>query len=213
MNKRPGNLPGPLFNGAYHMLIQNLAKNFETRVKLPIEIFEVRDAVVRLGIQDSIIFSGEDMDPANCRGAFYQYTQRAVVYGEPELVSLIVYSQHLTIPWQRMVCCKEIMHVLDKQEGKTNKKEEVVALAEKLLGPLSSEDYGLADFMAATDRLALYQGLAVLFPLAARTQALDKVKKTKTVAEIAEWASVPEPLVNFVLDPAWPKLRDQILDC
>lgn len=213
MNKRLGNLPGPFFNGINHMLIQQLARHFEARKELPIEIFEVRDAIIQLNIQDNIILSAEDMDPANCRGAFYQYTQQKAVYGEPEFISLIVYSQHLTIPWQRMVCCKEMVHILDKQEGKTNKREEVIALADKLLGPLSSEDYGMADFMATTDKLALYQGLAILFPLAARSHAISKLKTGKTIPEIADWASVPEPLIAFALEPSWPELRGQILDC
>ena len=111
-----------------------------------------------------------------------------------------------------MVCCKEIVHVLDRQEGKTNKADDVLALVDKLLGPLSSEDYGMADLMAATDRLALYQALAILFPSAAREIALNKIKE-KTIVEIAEWASIPEPLIRFALDPDWPQLREQLLDC
>ena len=103
------------------MLIQQLVRTFESRTELPIEISEVRNAVVELGIQDEIIFSGEDMDPAKCRGVFYQYTQKRTPYGDPDLISLIIYSDRLSIPWQRMVCCKEIVHVLDRQEGKTNK--------------------------------------------------------------------------------------------
>ena len=177
---------------------------------MPIEISEIRNVVIGLKVQDNIIFSGEDMDPAFCKGAFYQFKRKTGVYSEPELVSLIVYSTHLTIPWQRMVCCKEIVHVLDKQESKTDNKAEVIALVDKLLGPLSSEDYGKADFSASTDRIALYQGLAILFPPAARSSALSI--RNKTVADIAEWASIPESLVHFALDPDWPDMRTQILD-
>lgn len=202
------------------MLIKHLAKNFEGRVKLPIEIPEIRDAVIALGVQDEIVYCGEDMDPALCRGTFYQFTRKVAPYAPPDLVSLIVYSSQLDIPWQRVVCCKETVHVLDKAEGRTNKPADVIALAEKLLGPLSNEDYGLADVMAATDRIALYQGLAILFPPSARLVALKKIEKAKTeeetkaaLVQIAQWASIPLPLVGLTLADGWPNLREQILDC
>jgi hypothetical protein len=202
------------------MLIKHLAKHFEDRVTLPIEIPEIRDAVVALGVQDDIVFSDEDMDPALCRGAFYQFTSKVAPYAPSDLISLIVYSRQLEIPWQRMVCCKETVHVLDKAEGRTNKPDEVLALVDKLLGPLSNEDYGMADMMAASDRLALYQGLAVIFPPAARLNALKKIEKAESeqaknaaMEQIAEWASVPLPLVRFALLEGWPSVREQILDC
>jgi hypothetical protein len=113
-----------------------------------------------------------------------------------------------------MVCCKEIVHVLDKQENRTRTPEEVIGLADKLLGPLSTEDYGLADFMAAQDRIALYQGLAVIFPPAAYRVARASLKAgTKTLDEIAAWSCLPKQLVTFALQDDWLSFREDLFIC
>lgn len=196
-------------------MLKKLAAHFENREQLPIELPEIRTAILSFGVQDSIVFSGEDMDPGRCRGAFYQYTNRSGIYGDLQLNTLIVYSKKLDITWQRMICCKEVIHVLDHAAAKTKDATAVVALAEKVLGPLSSETYGLADLMAASDRIALYQALAVIFPMAAWQVAMAKFRAgKKTAIEIAEWACLPADLIeHVVLQDGWPRLRDELLSC
>jgi hypothetical protein len=69
--------------------------------------------------------------------------------------------------WQRLVCAKELIHVMDGNAEKTNTSDELQGLIDKIIGPLSTEDFGLADLMAAKDKLAIYQALGVIFPDAA----------------------------------------------
>lgn len=192
------------------MTLVRLVTKFAEVRELPIEIPEVRDAVVSFGIQDQIICVPADSDPGKCRGVYYQFTHRKKLYGDPNLVSLIVYSARLDVPWQRVICAKEMIHIMDGQSEKTRTEEEVQGLIDKLLGPLSTEDYGLADLMAAVDKMALYQSLTFLFPDAAREAARDAAKKKKP-EEIAAWASLPLPLSNLVISDEWPDLKKALL--
>jgi hypothetical protein len=56
---------------------------------------------------------------------------------------------------------------MDGNAEKTNTSDELQGLIDKIIGPLSTEDFGLADLMAAKDKLAIYQALGVIFPDAA----------------------------------------------
>lgn len=193
---------------------KKLIENFSSRDALPIEVTEAVTFLVASGMQDEIILSPEDTDPGKVRGIYYQYTKSPGVYAAPDLVTLIVYSKNVDLAWQRLICCKELIHLCDGSREKTDKAEEVDSLVEKLLGPLSTDDYGLADLMAAVDRLALYQALAVLFPLSAREAARAEIANGKrTIEEIADWALLPSPLVAFVVSDAWVDVYKAILDC
>jgi hypothetical protein len=193
------------------MSLEKLIDAFSNRTELPVEIPEVRDEIVRMGFQDEVVFVHQPMDPGKLRGIYYQYTKHSAPYSEPILCTLIIYSSLLSMEWQRLVCGKEIIHVMDRQAGKTHTPGEVTGLVDKLLGPLSTEDFGLADFMAAVDKLALYQALAILFPDAARVQALDEMSAgATTIEDIAAWASLPLPLVKTVMSAQWPDMKAEI---
>jgi hypothetical protein len=193
------------------MSLLHLLKAFESVKELPIEIPEIRDAVLGLGYQDEIVFvPGRDIDPGKLRGVYYQFTKRNGVYADPHLCTLIVYSSKLSIEWQRLVCAKEMIHIMDGKEEKTKTAEELLGLIDKLIGPLSTEDYGLADLMAGKDKLAVYQALAVLFPDGAREDALKQISEGATPQQIADQASVPLAFTRLVLLPAWPAAKKDI---
>jgi hypothetical protein len=195
------------------MSLRKLAARLEKVEQLPVEIEEVRDALVALNIQDEIIFSPEDIDPKMLRGFLYRYTKRPGVYAAPELVSLVVYSSQLPIEWQRVVCSKELVHILDSPGESAKTPEQVQEFLDKLLGPISTEDYGLADLMAANDRLAVYQALPLLFPRAARERVMARRKREEvTINQIAEWAMLPVEFMDLVLGDEWPTICEILLD-
>lgn len=195
------------------MSLRKLVDKIAAVDQLPVEIEDVRDELIRLGFQDKIIFSDEDMDPAKLRGILYKFIQRPAVYGDPEMVSMIVYSSRLSIDWQRVVSGKELVHIMDKPSESAKTEEEVQAFLDKLLGPLSTEDFGLADLMAATDKLAVYQCLPLLFPQAARDQAVALFKSgEKTLPQIADWAVLPPNFIELMLGDGWPSLCDLLID-
>lgn len=194
------------------MSLLNVLKHFDPIRELPVEIPAIRDMVLTMGFQDSIVFVPcKKMDPTKLRGAFYQFTTHPGVYTAPNFCTLIVYSAKLSKDWQRLVCAKELIHVLDGEAEKTKTEAEVQGLIDKIIGPLSTEDFGLADIMAAKDKLAVYQAAAVLFPDAARTDALAQIKAgNKTEEQIAKQASVPLQFVKLVLADEWPSIKSDI---
>lgn len=194
-------------------MFKKLLAAIEGRDDQPIEIEGIAAELVNLGCQDEFIFSPQNTDPGVLRGIYYQYIKHNQAYGQPILVTLIVYSQNVSLEWQRMISCKELIHVCDSAAAKTDTRAEVDSLLEKLLGPLSTEDYGLADFQTSVDRLALYQALGLLFPLGARAQALKQIKDgNATVDEIVTWAVVPKPLILMALTDEWPGVFEALAD-
>jgi hypothetical protein len=192
-------------------MFSKLYQEFAGKTALEIDIKDVADFLVKCGCQDSIIFVPEQMDPGEIRGLYVQYTTHPGVYTAPELVTLVIYPGNAPVDMQRVVCCKELIHVCDGNAAKTNSPEEVDALVEKLLGPLSTEDYGLADLMASVDKIAFYQALAILFPEAARAVALQRIAdKAATPEDIAAWAGLPLSMVNLVLSDQWGEVLEVI---
>jgi hypothetical protein len=194
-------------------LLIRLVRAFERRLQLPIEITEVRDEIVRLGIQDEIAFSGEDIDTDQLFGAMYRYTRKEGLYSPPTLCTLIVYARRLPLEWQRVVCCKESIHIFDEGPEETNSSKGVCSLLDKLAGRVSADDFGIADIMAMKDRLALYQCLPVLFPMAARAKAREAMEAGASFQDIVNWTCLPPDLVEIVMSDNWPDLLDSLLSC
>ncbi|MCC4296269.1 hypothetical protein [Aurantimonas coralicida] len=195
-------------------MLKKVVEQFDEWTLLPVDISDIRDAILEMGLQEKIVFSAQPIDSKELRGAYYRFKARDGVYGNVERVSLIVYSQRQELYWQRVVCCKEAMHIFDSVASSTNTPEELVALAEQLMGPVTTEAHGLAEVMAATDRLALYQAICILFPDAARDVAREAIATgTKTVEQVSDWAQLPIDLARLVLSDQWPEIREIILDC
>lgn len=195
-------------------MLAELIENFADRVELPIDVQEIADAIRELGFQDEIRFYDVEADSSTIRGLFDQFTYRPGVYAEPVLVTLIPYNSNDPVEWQRVVCCKEMMHIFDSDLEKTDTPEEIPDFLDKLLGPLSTDDFGLADFMAAKDKVAMYQCLPLLMPKAALEVARGAVDSgEKSPAEVAEWAKLPERLVRFMLLKEWDTINGALTGC
>ena len=189
-------------------MLKELIERFEQRTELPIEVEEIASAIVELNLQDHLFFFDVSADPSKIRGAFYQFRYRPGVYADPLLISLIPYNSNDSLDWQRVICCKEMMHIFDSDLERTDTKEEVPEFLDKLLGPLSTDDFGLADFMAAKDKIAVYQCLPLLLPRAALQAGRQAVSAGHlTAEEIAEKAVMPVNLVRLMLEEEWDRLN------
>jgi len=195
-------------------MLTELIEQFRNRVELPIDVQEIADAITHLGFQDEIRFYDVEADPTRIRGVFDQFTYRPGVYADPQLVTLIPYNSSDPLEWQRVVCCKEMMHIFDSELEKTDTKDEIPDFLDKLLGPLSTDDFGVADFMAAKDKVALYQYLPLLLPKAALQVARKAVEDgLKTPEEIADWAKMPMNLVQLMLQKEWDTINGALTGC
>jgi len=195
-------------------MLAELIEKFADRVELPIDVQEVADAITDLGFQDEVRFYDVKADSSKIRGVFDQFTYRPGVYAEPVLVTLIPYNSNDPVEWQRVVCCKEMMHIFDSDLERTDTPDEIPDFLDKLLGPLSTDDFGLADFMAARDKVAMYQCLPLLMPKAALEVARSAVDSgQKSASEVAEWAKLPERLVRFMLLKEWDTINGALTGC
>ena len=194
------------------MSLEKLLDHFEYVRELPVEIPEVADVLKSLGIQDEITFCpDESIDDTILRGLYYQYTRSDKPYSEPVFCSLIVYSSKISKEWQRLVACKEMMHILDVGSEKTHTLEGLDGLLNRLLGPLSSEDADIFDIMATRDRLAIYQAIPLLFPEGARLDAIERVESgVLTIQDVADRACLPLRFVALALTKEWPELIKDI---
>jgi hypothetical protein len=191
-----------------------IIKSFSIHENLPVEVVDVRDAIKEFAAQDEIRILKEDADPSVLHGVFYQYREPTGVYTEPRNVSLVVYNSNLPFEWQRVVCCKELLHVLDGPADKTTKTDQIDNLIEKLLGPLSTTEFSEVDLMAKRDEIALYQAFAILAPEEAMAQARPHVEDGRlSVSAVAQWAKLPENVTALVMRPTWPKIVEELLNC
>lgn len=187
--------------------IEQLIAAFDQVTEFPIEISEVRDYFLTHFVQDEIVFRpDEKMDKAVLRGLYYQFSYRKEMYGDRILCSLIIYSSQISREWQRVICCKELIHILDAKSEQTKSIEELDGLMRRILGPLSTEDFDVFDIMAAKDRLALYQAIPVLFPMSARERALSLMANGTKLEEIATQVSLPTNIVAVAMTEEWPDL-------
>lgn len=182
--------------------------HFSKTTELPVEIDEIVNFLIASGIQDEVFLFPVEADPTKLRGAIRQFRYHKLPYGDPISVTHIVYTTLVPLEWQRIICAKELVHVFDREVEKTETSEEVAQLLDKLVGPLSTEDYGFADLQAAVDRLALYQCLPLLLPTAALQEAKEAISRGhKTVEDVAKAACMPLFFVDLMLSSDWEKLN------
>ena len=194
------------------MSLKKLYEVFRGHEQLPIEIEEIAQAICNLGFQDRIEFHSVSMDTRELCGVIYQYTDQAVVYGEPRLVTLIAFPNDVSIPDSRVICCKELLHVIDRAGERVNSATRLDHVTVDLLGE-KDEAASAEAFIAAQDRLTIYRCLPLLFPAAARAAAVEMFKNgERTVDQIAEWASLPRELVAFILGDDWPDVEKTIIN-
>lgn len=194
-------------------MLKELIERFADRTELPIEVEEIAQAIIELGVQDEIHFVDVDADPSKIHGAFVRFTYRPQMYGDPVFVTHIPYNKNEPLEQQRVVCAKELIHIFDDNIEETDTEDEVPEFLDKLLGPLTTDDFGVADYMAAKDKFALYQCLPLLFPRAALQVARAAIEnKDRTLEEIAEWAKLPRNIVDFMLKPEWEELNGKLTD-
>lgn len=189
-------------------MLRELVEHFSHVAELPVEVDEIVAQINVIGLQDEIYLFEADTEPTKIRGAFHQFRYRPGVYADPISVTHIVYSANVPLEWKRVIAVKELVHIFDSIPAKTDTEDEVSQLLDKLVGPLSSEDYGFADLQAAKDRLALYQSLPLLLPNAALTIARKEVEDGQvTPEEVAQWACMPVELVRLMLSDDWVELN------
>jgi hypothetical protein len=190
------------------MLLDKLLNHFDAYTTLHIDVNDVRDQLLELGVQDEIKFHFVKMDHSKIRGLLHRYTKTVVPYGEP------IFCSDILIPiemgeeeesWQRLVAVKELLHITDSSELSAQSEEAVNNLFEQFsLPPELREPVGTTALLKKSflnDRVRIYAALAVLIPVGCR-ELLRPLFKEKLLSarEIAEIAKVPMRYIPIVMD-------------
>ena len=151
------------------MNASDLIARFATVIELPVDVNDVLDALKASGCEDDIEFIGVDLDPDILQGKISIFWRQNGVYdADPTRCANIYYHRGHTLDWQRMICCKELVHVLDPAFAHTSTIGDIDKLAEKIGLPPEMQDPMNDGTAVNVDRLAEWRAAALLLPLAAR---------------------------------------------
>lgn len=195
------------------MPLKTLVEQFAPFEILPIEIEDVRQAVLELSPCDHIRIRKHPRMEPSLLGIFYLYRKRLAVYEDEKICAEIVYSGQLSHDWQRVVCCKELIHALDQDIARTASKEQVRSLMRSQFQAPGPDQIGKANVMIIKDKAAFLQAIPILFPEAARAEALRYIRSGQaSVEEIAREAELPASVVEFACSDTWEQLRGPLLE-
>lgn len=194
------------------MTIRNLIEAFSDLTMLPVRATDVRDWLIKSGIQDEIIMTPIDSDPEILRGTYEQYIIHETVYASPTLISRISYSKNQCPKWQNFICIKELMHVLDKRSMKTPTPQDVLALTNGLSKIFASTELGFQDFQTIHDKMMPYAALAILLPYKSREMLLAPFAQGKISAErISDETQIPIRYISMLMGTGWDEIYASLL--
>jgi len=178
------------------MNTKNLLSYFSAKTDLPISPNEVASKIVSYGISDGVKFVGVSLDEKVVKGAG--------VYAEPVVCTEVYYVINDTTKWQRLVCCKELLHLFDTEGAKSASSAHISDLISNMC--LGSVSQGADDniIQTFTDHAMVFYAMAILLPLRARELMMSDYKSGKlTVDTISDWADIPIEAVQIVMSDAW----------
>lgn len=189
------------------MEAHELLKAFEGRTSLPIDVNDVLACLREQGNTDSIEFIGADLDPDILQGAIKIWHARSTLYGDPDRMVNIYYHRGHAKDWQRMICCKEILHLIDPAWAYTSEAEAINKLADEIGLPPEMQDPFNEMPMTNVDRVAELRAAAILLPFEARAVMRPFYEAQKlSIEDIARQADIPRKYAGIVMHPAWDDL-------
>ncbi len=197
------------------MSIAKLIKAFSVKAIGPIDIWEhVKPEFEKLGVRDEIYFFADPkLDHTILRGKITYWSYPTGVGGRTNFVADITYAEQQPNDWQRLVCCKEMMHIFDPTETRGGKAEDVDRLVDKIILADELQDPFSDGIHALTDRVAVYYATAILFPLAAREALMPAYQAgTLTLEVIAEQMEIPLKYAFMVMSEGWPEVHAMMTD-
>lgn len=195
------------------MKVTDLIKAFSDQETLPVDVNEVLKCLQKNGHDDDIEFIGADLDPTILQGAIKVFHVRDGLYAaEARRFVNVYYHRGHSVDWQRMICCKEIIHMLDPPYAFTKDPAEIDRLAEKIGLPPEMQDPAADGLAANIDRLAEFRAAALLLPMAARNLLMEPYKDGRLkLADIARMADIPNRYAGFMMSDVWDKIYDMLI--
>lgn len=192
------------------MSYSKLVAHFRDREEFPIKIDEITDWLVRHGYQDEISFYAADMDTKILRGIMTRHVSRPGVYADPKFIVEIKYPKSANKCWERMICCKELIHLFDTPTEKTHTAQQIANLTLNLTSPISpSLDFG-PDFIV--EHMAVTKALLLLAPIEIVEEIRQQYESgSKKPYDVALFFRIPETFVPMLFSPFYRVAADMFL--
>jgi hypothetical protein len=190
------------------MKVSELIAFFSTFTRLPVPINDVLEHILERGVRDRILLIEVEMDTGIVRGFLFQYERLRAYDGDAECAE-IYYGEDQEPEWQRLVCCKELLHLLDNGDRATATREDVGKLISELVLPPTLQNISAAGIHSLDDQLGMFRALAVLFPMDARNELMESYQKGLLNDEdIAKLAQIPLKFVRFLMSDSWDRVHE-----
>jgi hypothetical protein len=194
------------------MKVSDLIAEFAGRVDLPVDVNDLLPLLAQNGHGTEVEFVGVDLNPEILQGKIKIFHLRNSVYGDTIRCANIYYHRGHSTDWQRFICCKELLHLLDPKGAETSSQEQIDELAAQIGLPQYMQDPLADGFATNIDRLAEFRAAAVLLPFAARELLLAPLSDGRLeLSDIAQLSDIPRKYVGLVMGPNWPKIHDLFL--
>lgn len=197
------------------MSVAKIARRFEALGKVPINIKDVIHAVNELLFDEYVCVHAIAMNPGAVQGICYQ-SRPKIMDGSairPMNEHRVIYNSNLPVDSQRLIVCKELIHVLDPESMRTKTRDGVVHLIEKIRSKTKSIDTGSPDDLRVMiDKFAEWQAVAILFPFGYWEEAFALFKQNKlTIDKIAAVLQIPAAHVAATMTDDWRYMRETFL--
>jgi len=194
------------------MSVKQLIRDFSARTSVPVEIDDVIAAIRAKGVIDEIYpFWDVNLDPRILKGYIKHDELIVDETGKTKRVAEITYAKmgHET---ERLVCCKEILHIIDPDAYRVSSPSQIEELVERIVLPPDLVDESEDGLPVLSDRLALWEATAVLFPLATRNLVLPAFTNGRmSLAEIADLVEIPVRYAAMVMSGVWEQIHTLLI--
>lgn len=184
----------------------DLIKAFEGETKLPVDVNDVLAVLRGNGHDDDIEFIGVDLDPDILQGGIRIFHVRDGVYSDPRRCVNIYYNRNSSKDWQRIVCCKELLHIMDPAAANSGTPEAIEKLAKEIGLPPEMQDPVTEGLGTNLDRLAEWRAVAILFPMTARNVLRPFCPSSLKLPDIARQADIPSRYAGLAMHDIWDQV-------
>lgn len=186
----------------------SIYKHFAPQTLLPIRLADVKDFVLNAGHAQAIARFPVDIDELVLRGMLRVYRDKPPYAQEMRVMAQIAYFKGLSEAWTRLVCCKEMLHLLDNHQATAETREEVAHLIEDVTLPIEA----VASLPGLTDHTKLIDALCILVPTAAANLLREAHAAGDLSADdLAKVARIPEVYARVVLSDRFAALQNEIM--
>lgn len=190
------------------MKVADLIIEFSTRTRVPVDVNDVLAFVQQHGDIQEVYFWPSKIDNAHLRGALVHYERWEYPQGEggpTVLCADIYYAEDMGSAEERVVTCKELLHILDPDWARVETPEQLTQLIERIVLPVDLQGVRKDGSRTDNDRATEVKAVAVLFPLAARTYFMEHSSEWRN-EDIARRLDLPLRHVVLVMSPVWDEI-------